>query len=180
MVHATKARQFEGFNLNDYVFIDSSVNPWGANNLGMYIAGTQARATVLSAVMALVPAPTVGGPPTAIGPQYAWPFHGGGPGPTAAMPTNTIEVQRTLIEVVTNDMNVYFVDERLANYILAFLAANPGAGALGPTGGAWPMPVAVLLRAAVGLYEFERKWIWLFYERAVDDADSDLYVYMEG
>jgi len=186
MVKFTDAKQFLGFDYNDYVFIDTSEdNPvWGANNIGMYIAGTMARSlpplppTVLQTMMNAVPLPTPGGPVTSIGPQYAWPFHGV-PGP-AAMPLNTAPVQRTLFRVITNDMNVYFVDERLGAYILAFLALNPAAVALGPTAGGWPMPVPVLLEAAIGQYEFERQWVWLFWERAVDDADADLHVYMEG
>lgn len=180
MVKFDKATQFLGFDYEDYVLIDSSLNPWGANNLGLYIAGTMARATALSALMALTPVPTPGGPITAIGPQYEWPFHGGVAGPTAALPINTVPVQRTMFRVITNDMNVYFVDERLAGFILAFLALNPAAVGLGPTAGGWPMPVPVLLEAVIGQYEFERQWIWLFWERAVDDADADVHVYMEG
>ena len=183
MVKLDKATQFLGFDYNDYVLIDTSnpvFTPWGANNLGFYVAGTAARATALSALMALTPAPTPGSPVTAIGPQYAWPYHGGVPGPTAFLPINTAPVQRTLFRVITNDMNVYFVDERLGAFILAFLAVNPAAVGLGPTAGAWPMPVPVLLEADVGMYEFERQWVWMFYERTVDDADADLHVYMEG
>lgn len=181
MVKFEDAKQFLGFDYNDYVFIDTSEdNPvWGANNIGLYIAGTMARATALSGMMALTPAPTPGGPALAIGPQYAWPFHGV-PGPTAALPLNTAPVQRTLFRVITADMNVYFVDERLGAYILAFLALNPAAAPLGPTAGGWPMPVPMLLEAIIGQYEFERQWVWLFWERTVDDADADLHVYMEG
>ena len=180
MVKETKTRQFEGFDFNDYAFIDTSANPFGANAVGIYVAGTNARLAVLSLLMAATPAPTPGGPATFIGPQYAWPFHGGAPGPTAALPTNVAPVQRTLFRVVNNDVNVYLFDERLANYLLAWLGLNPNAAALGPTAGGWPLPVAVPLQVAVGLYEFERKWIWLMYQRAVADADGDLYVYMEG
>lgn len=180
MVNFSKATQFLGFDYNDYVLIDTSVNPFGANNLGIYIAGTAARAAALSALMALTPAPTPGGPAVAIGPQFAWPYHGVGPGPTAALPLNTAPVQRTLFRVITNDMNVYFVDDRLAAAILAFLALNPAAAPLGPTAGGWPMPVPVLLEAVIGQYEFERQWIWLFYERTVPGADADVHVYMEG
>ena len=85
-----------------------------------------------------------------------------------------------MFRVITNDMNVYFVDERLGATILAFLALNPAAVVLGPTAGLWPMPVPVPLEAVIGQYEFERQWVWLFWERAVDDADADLHVYMEG
>jgi hypothetical protein len=180
MVKFEKATQFLGFDYNDYVLIQTALNPFGANNLGLYIAGTAARAAALSALMALTPMPTPGGPPLAIGPQFAWPFHGVAPGPLAVLPLNTAPVQRTLFRVITNDMNVYFVDERLGAVILAFLALNPAAAALGPTAGGWPMPVAVLLEAVIGQYEFERQWVWLFWERAVADADADLHVYMEG
>ena len=180
MVGLEKSKQFEGFDFNDYAFIDTSANPYGANAVGIYVAGTNARLAMLSLLMMATPVPTVGGPVTSIGPQYAWPFHGGAGGPTAALPTNVAPVQKTLFRVVTNDVNVYLFDEKLANYLLAYLALNPDLAALGPTAGAWPMPVAVPLQVAVGLYEFERKWIWLMYQRAVADADGDLYVYMEG
>lgn len=184
MVKLAKATQFLGFDYNDYVLLQTALIPWPpfpfADNLGLYIAGTAARASALSALMALTPAPTPGGPIIAIGPQYAWPFHGGAPGPLAALPLNTAPVQRTLFRVITNDMNVYFVDERLGVFILAFLALNPAAAAMGPTLGGWPMPVPVLLEAAIGQYEFERQWVWLFYERAAAGADADLHVYMEG
>lgn len=186
MVRFTEAKQFLGFDYNDYVLLQTALIPWGPNTIGMYIAGTMARAlpplppTVLSALMAATPLPTLGSPVTAIGPQYAWPFHGGAPGPVPALPLNTAPVQRTMFRVITNDMNVYFVDERLGAYILVFLAANPAAVAAGPLAGGWPMPVPVLLEAVIGQYEFERQWVWLFYERTVDDADADLHVYMEG
>ena len=180
MVDKAKATQFQGFDFNDYAFLDTSVNPFGANAIGIYVAGANARLAMLSLMMAATPAPTPGGPVTNIGPQYAWPFHGSGPGPTAAMPVNVAPVQRTLFRVVNNDINVYLLDDRLANYLLAWLALNPDAAALGPTAGGWPLPVAVPLQVAVGLYEFERKWIWLMYQRAVAGADGDLHVYMEG
>ena len=141
--------------------------------------------------MTQVPAPAPGGPPTSIGPQYPWPYEGAAPAP-AAVPglaaigltniLNVAPVQKTLMRVITNDMYVYFLDRRLANYLYNAWTIVPAIQALSGTFAApiWPVPVPVLLEADVGLYEFERKWIWLLYARAVADADADIHVYMEG
>ena len=74
---------------------------------------------------------------------------------------------------------------KLAQALALWWTQNPDAVALGPSpvalgGGGWPMPGPVLLEAAIGFYEFERKWIWMFHERAAPGLDSDLHVYMEG
>ena len=202
MVNEVEARQFEGFDFNDYAFIDTTLNPLGANNIGIYVAGTNANAQVAPAVpipplgnipflMAQVPAPAPGGPPTSIGPQYPWPYEGVGPAPVAVNglaalgltnPLNVAPVQKTLIRVVTNDMYVYFLDRRLANYLHNAWVLAPAIQALSGTFAVpiWPVPVPVLLEADVGLYEFERKWIWLLYARTAADVDADLHVDMEG
>ena len=202
MVNEGKANQFEGFDFNDYAFIDSSANPLGANNIGIYVVGTNANAQVAPAVpipplgnipflMSQVPAPTPGGPLTSIGPQYPWPYEGSVPAP-AAVPglgalglTNILNVapaQKTLIRVVTNDIYVYFIDRRLANYLYNAWTIVAAIQALSGTFAApiWPVPTPVLLQADIGQYEFERKWIWLLYVRAAAGADADLHVYMEG
>lgn len=201
-----KAKQFEGFDFNDYQFCDTSAWTWNVgagpvaapNDIQIYIAGTQANAAVLALAMLAVPNPAAGLPATSIGPQYPWPYHGV-PGPVALPafalnglinPLNVAPVQKTLIRVVNNDVEVYFLNMRMATYLYAALLVNPifpvdglplaqgGPGtALIPR---WPLPVPVLLQADVGLYEFERKWIWLLYVRAVAGDDADLHVYMEG
>ena len=183
-----KARQFEGFDINDYVYIDSSANPYGANAIGLYIAGTQANALAIppniATMMINTLVPAQGLPFTSIGPQYPWSYEGSGPGQRHVNPANTpinpASVQRTLTRVITNDMNVYFINDRMLAYLAAFLMANPALGALGPTAGLWPLPVPVTLQVVVGLYAFERKWKWLLYQRAVAQNDGDLIVYMEG
>ena len=173
MVNLATATQFEGFDFNEYAFIDSSaVLP--LNGIGLYIAGATTNISALGLYMAGLPLP-----PVSVGPQFPWPYNGLGPSPAAA-PINVAEVQRTLIRVVTNDMNVFLFDLRLAQALARWLVQNPNAVPLGPTLGAWPMPGPVLLEAVVGMYEFERKWIWLFHQRAVAGLDSDLHVYMEG
>jgi len=98
-------------------------------------------------------------------------------------PLNIAPVQKTLFRVVTNDMFVYMLNRRMAQRLYTWLVANPALAVAGPGTfalPAWMLPVPVLLQADVGLYEFERKWIWLLFARAVADADADLYVYMEG
>ena len=221
MVDNINARQFEGFDYNDYYLFDTSAWTWdfGAgqvafiNGIQMYVAGTQANAQVLPAaplppqlgnmafVLAQTPQPAAGSPPTSIGPQYPWPFHGTAAGPVAlpaialnnivgrplSNPLNNAPVQKTLMRVVTNDMFVYFLDLKMATYLYnilnavpALAGAGPGVVVLGVPTPNWPLPVPVLLEADVGLYEFERKWIWLLAVRAVAGADADLRVYMEG
>lgn len=205
MVNESDAKQFEGFDFNDYVFCDTSEWQWNGagapNNIQIYIAGTEANAPLrpiplliptLAAAMAAIPQPVVGGPATSIGPQYPWPYHGTGPGPVALPtfvtnnlinPLNVAPVQKTLFRVVTNDMYVYMLNAKMANVLYTWLAANPALAVLGPGTFAiptWLLPVPVLLEADVGLYESERKWMWLLYVRAVADADADLHVYMEG
>ncbi len=176
------------------------------DELQLYIAGTEANALLrplalliptLAAAMVATPAPAAGQPATSIGPQYPWPFHGTGPGPVAlpaialnniaarplSNPLNNAPVQKTLFRVVTNDMYVYMLDRRMATYLYTVLSAAPALALLGPGTFAlplWPLPVPVLLEADVGLYEFERKWIWLLAVRAAGAADADLHVYMEG
>ena len=212
MVNESNAKQFEGFDFNDYVFADTSAWLWNGvaavNGIQMYVAGTQANLQVpmpappipplanIAWTMAQTPQPTPGGPVTSIGPQYPWPFNGTAGGPLAlpalavnnlTNPLNNAPVQKTLIRVVTNDMFVYFLDQKMATYLYGALNAVPALAAAGPgvvVAGVivpnWPLPVPVLLEADVGLYESERKWIWLLYVRAVADADADLHVYMEG
>ena len=103
MVKLDKATQFLGFDYNDYVPLQTSQIPIfsggleTANGRWFYVAGTAARFTALSALMVATPPPTPGGPVTSIGPQYAWPYHGGVPGPTALLPINTAPVQRTTV-----------------------------------------------------------------------------------
>ena len=220
MVDKINARQFEGFDFNDYYFFDTSAWTWdvGAGQVAaideiqLYIAGTEANALLrplalliptIAAAMGIIPQPGIGQPATSIGPQYPWPFHGTGPGP-AALPTialnnialrplsnplNNAPVQKTLLRVVTNDMYVYMLNQRMAQVLYAALLLNPlwPDGLYLADGGPgtfaiprWPLPVPILLEADVGLYEFERKWIWLLAVRAVGDADADLHVYMEG
>jgi hypothetical protein len=212
MVNEPNAKQFEGFDFNDYVFADTSAWIWNGvaavNGIQMYVAGTQANLQVampappvpplanMAWTMAQIPQPVLGGPPTSIGPQYPWPYHGTAGAPLA-LPAfvlngltnflNVAPVQRTLIRVVTNDMFVYFLNQKMATYLYTVLSAAPALAAAGPgvvVGGVivpnWPLPVPVLLEADIGQYEFERKWIWLLYVRAVADADADLRVYMEG
>jgi len=184
MVGQEKSKQVEGFDLNDYVLIDTSANPYGANNIGFIVAGQGVNAPVLvppnlAAVMLAVPAP-----PANIGPQYPWPYEGI-PGQSHVVPANMFinpaPVQRTTFRVSNqNNINVWFLDQRLANYLSAFLRLNPALAAAGPTAGFWPLPVAVPLYGAVGNYTFERKWVWLFYQRAVAGVDVDLEVYMWG
>ena len=196
MVNEVDARQFEGFDYNDYVFADTSAWQWNGvaapNNIQIYIAGTQANAATLAAALAALPQPIPGGPATSIGPQYPWPYHGTAGAPVA-LPAfvvngltnflNVAPVQRTLFRVVTNDMYVYMLNAKMAAILYAWLLANPALAAIGPGTFAiptWLLPVPVLLQADVGFYEFERKWIWLLYVRAAADADADLHVYMEG
>ena len=177
------------------------------NDIQLYIAGTEANALLrplapvptptLAALLAALPQPAPGGPPLNIGPQYPWPFHGTAAGPVAlnaialnnialrplSNPLNNAPVQKTLFRVVTNDMYVYMLNQKMATYLYTVLNAAPALAALGPGTFAapiWPLPVPVLLEADVGLYEFERKWIWLLAVRAVAGADADLHVYMEG
>ncbi len=81
-------------------------------------------------------------------------------------------------------MNVYFLNDRLLNFLSAFLLAFPGV-APDPTPpplgvGGWPLPLPVTLQVEVGLYEFERKWRWLLWQRTVPDADGDLELWIEG
>ena len=189
MVNVSKARQFEGFDVNDYVLIDSSANPFGANAVGIYVVGTQANALVpippnLAAVMIATPVPTRGGPATSIGPQFPWAYEGSGPAQRHRAPVNTpinpMPAQRTLIRVINNDMDVYFFNDRIMAFLAAFLVAVPDAAAAGPTPGAWPLPLPETLQVEVGLYQFERKWKWLLWERTVDDADGDLELHIEG
>jgi len=184
MVGQEKSKQSEGFDLNDYLLIDTSANPYGANNIGFIVAGQGVNAVVplppnMAALMLAPPAP-----PAGMGPQYPWPYEGI-PGQNhtvpANMPINPAHVQRTTFRVSNqNDINVWFLDQRLANYLSGFLSRFPVQAALGPTAGFWPLPVAVPLYGAVGNYTFDRKWVWLFYQRAVADADVDLEVYMWG
>ena len=98
--------------------------------------------------------------------------------------SNPAPAQRTLIRVINNDMNVYFLNDRLLAYLVAWLVANPDNANLAPdpapVGGGWPLPLPVTLQVEVGLYEFERKWRWLLWERTVDDADGDLELWIEG
>ena len=184
MVNEIKAVQPEGFDLYDYVYLDSSANPYGANAIGIYVAGAAARAATLSALMALTPNPVAGGPAQNIGPQYAWPYHGGAPGQLHGFPlltpTNVAPVQRTLFRVRTADMIVAFLDERTVAYLSAWLAAVPAAAVLGPTAGLWPIPIFEPLYAAVGNYVFDKKWVWLLYQRRVAGVDADLEVYSWG
>ncbi|KKL45906.1 hypothetical protein LCGC14_2350940 [marine sediment metagenome] len=212
MVKFDKATQFQGFDYNDYVFSDTSAWVWNGvaapNGIQLYIAGTQANLQVAMPVppipplanmawtLAQIPQPVPGGPVTNIGPQYPWPFHGtvGGPLALPALalnnltnPLNNTSVQRTLFRVLTNDVFVYFLNQRMAAYLYAALSVAPALAAAGPgvvVGGVlfpnWPLPVPVLLEAEIGQYEFERQWIWLLYVRAVADADADVHVYMEG
>ena len=185
MVDQRKSTQSEGFDLNDYVLIDTSANPYGANAVGFIVAGqatnTAAFPPNMAAVMAATPLPPG---QTNIGPQYPWAYDGV-PGQLhtvpANMPTNPAPVQRATFRVSNqNNILVWFLDERLANYLSAFLRLNPALAAAGPTAGFWPLPVAVPLYGAVGNYTFDRKWVWLFYQRAVADADVDLEVYEWG
>ena len=184
---SAKSSQFEGFDFNDYVFLDSSAQGL-PNNIFLYVVGTQANALValppnLAALMIGVPAPTVGGPRTSIGPQFPWPYEGSGPAQRHLAPVNTptnpAPAQRTLIRVINNDMNIYFLNERMLNFLSAFLVAAPDLAA-GPILGFWPLPLPVTLQVEVGLYQFERKWRWLLWERTVDDADGDLELWIEG
>lgn len=184
MVGLERSKQFEGFDLNDYVLIDTSANPWGADNIGFIIAGQGVNTVValppnIAALMAAVPAP-----PAGFGPQYPWPYEGipGQPHAVPAnMPINPAPVQVTTFRVSNqNNINVWFLDQRLANYLAAFLRLQPALALAGPTAGFWPLPVAVPLYGAVGNYTFHRKWVWLFYQRAVAQTDVDLEVYMEG
>ena len=218
MVDESNARQFEGFDYNDYVFFNTSAWTWDFNdgagqvisvqNIQLYIAGTQANAQVAPAlpspplgnmafIMAQTPQPAVGAPATSIGPQYPWPFHGTAAGPLAldaialnnivgrplSNPLNNAPVQKTLFRVVTNDMYVYMLDQKMATYLYTVLNTAPALAYLGPGTFVlplWPLPVPVLLEADIGQYEFERKWIWLLAVRAVAGNDADLHVYMEG
>lgn len=221
MVNESNARQFEGFDFNDYYFFDTSAWTWdvgagqvpAANDIQLYIAGTEANALLrplallvptIAAFMVATPIPAAGQPPTSIGPQYPWPFHGAAAGPGAlpiialnnialrplSNPLNNAPVQKTLFRVVTNDMYVYMLNQKMATYLYTVLLANvvfPNDGVLYADGGPgtfaaprWPLPVPILLEADIGLYEFERKWTWLFAVRAAADADADLHVYMEG
>ena len=186
MVGQERSKQSEGFDYNDYVLIDTSANPYGANNIGYIVAGQAINTVValppnLAALMAQTPLPPG---QTSFGPQYPWPYEGV-PGQLhtvpAGMPVNPAHVQRTTFRVSNqSDINVWFLDQRLAGYLSAFLKAQPAAALAGPSAGFWPLPVAVQLYGAVGNYTFDRKWVWLFYERAVVDADVDLEVYEWG
>jgi hypothetical protein len=184
LVDDVRTKQDEGFDFYDYAYLDTSANPYGANNIGVYVAGAQARASTLSAFMALTPLPTLGGPPQNIGPQYAWPYQGGVAGQGHAFPlltpTNVAPAQRTRFRVRTADVIVAYLDERTIQFLSAWLAAFPAQAVLGPTAGLWPLPVFKPLYAAVGNYTFDKKWIWLLYQRRVAGADGDLEVYAEG
>ena len=215
MVNESDAKQFEGFDYNDYYFFNTSAWAWAgspvpipvpADLIQLYIAGTEANAllrplALLTATIAVpmigTPAPAPGQPATSIGPQYPWPFHGTAAGPLAlpaialnniagrplSNPLNNAPVQKTLFRVVTNDMYVYMLNQKMATYLYTVLNAAPALATLGPGTFAapiWPLPVPVLLEADIGLYEFERKWIWLLAVRAAAGADADLHVYMEG
>ena len=187
MVGAEKSKQSEGFDINDYVLIDTSANPYGVDAIGFIVAG-QATNTVVAAppnmAAMMVATPNPPGPATNMGPQYPWPYEGL-PGQLHAvpanMPINPASVQRTTFRVNNqNNINVWFLDQRLANYLSAFLRLNPALAIAGPTAGFWPLPVAVPLYGAVGNYTFDRKWVWLFYQRANAGVDVDLEVYMWG
>jgi len=179
-----KTTQHEGFDANDYVLIDTSANPYGADNIGFIVAGQGTNTPVplppnMAALLAAIALP-----PASIGPQYPWPYEGT-PGQLhtvpANMPINPAHVQRTTFRVSNqNDVNVWFLDQRLANYLSVFLRAQPVAALLGPSAGFWPLPVAVPLHGVVGNYTFDRKWVWLFYQRATAQNDVDLEVYMWG
>jgi hypothetical protein len=184
MVGAEKSKQVEGFDLNDYVLIDTSANPYGADAIGFIVAGQGVNAPValppnMAALMLANPPP-----PAGFGPQYPWPYEGI-PGQLhtvpANMPINPAHVQRTTFRVSNlNNILVWYLDRRLAEYLSAFLRQFPAAALAGPTAGFWPLPVAEPLYGAVGNYTFERKWVWLFYQRAVPGVDVDLEVYMRG
>jgi len=184
MVGQEKSKQLEGFDLNDYVYIDTSANPYGIDAVGFIVAG-QAANTVVAAPpnLASVMLATLS-PPANIGPQYPWPYEGEPAqfhSVPANMPINPAHVQRTTFRVSNqNNINVYFVDQRLAMILSRWLEQNPAAAVLGPTAGNWPLPLAIPLYGAVGNYTFERKWVWLFYQRAVALNDVDLEVYMWG
>ena len=190
MVNQAKATQFQGFDVNDYVFIDSSENPFGLNTIGIYVVGTQANALVapppnLAALMIATRVPAAGEPATSIGPQFPWAYEGSGPAQRHRAPVNTpinpMPAQRTLIRVINNDMNVYFLNDRLLAFLAAFLVAFPDQAAAGPTAGFWPLPVPVTLQVEVGLYQFERKWRWLLWQTVPDVfADGDLELWIEG
>ena len=194
MVDMSKAMQFQGFDINDYTLIDSSANPLGANNIGIYVAGTDANNAAISPIafaLAQIPVPAPGGPPTNIGPQYPWAYEGSGPFPVAVTglaaagltnPLNVAPVHKTLFRVITNDIYVYFLDMKLATVLYTFWQTFPALQGLPGTFAVpnWLVPRPVLLQADIGQYEFERKWIWLLYVRAVADADADVHVYMEG
>ena len=192
MVNEAQARQFSGFDLNDYVFIDSSANVFGANNIGFYVVGTQANVIVpfppnIAALMAAVPPPGPGLPITNIGPQFPWPAEGNALAQPANVPAlqpnlwlNPSPAHRTLIRVINQNMNIAFFDQRMAVFLIAFLAANPAAALAGPTAGFWPMPVFETLQVQIQPYQFERKWIWMFWQRTVADADGDLELWIEG
>lgn len=187
MVDVAKALQRLGYDYHDYAFLDTSAIPWGANTIGMYVVGTNANVVVpappnLAALMAVVPAPP--GPATAIGPQYPWPYEGAGPAQAhqvpAATPMNPAPAQRTRILVVgQNDLDVWFLDRRLVNFLSAWFTLFPAAAALGPTAGAWPLPAVTPL---IGGRESEElsQWIWMFFQRDVADADVDAHVWIEG
>ena len=191
MVNEAQARQFSGFDLSDYVLIDTSATPFTLQNIGFYVVGTQANVQVLApipniaALMAAVPAPGAGLPITNIGPQFPWPAEGNALAQPPVVPPaqpnlglNPSPAHRTLIRVINNDMNVAFMDQRMAAFLVAFLAANPAAALGGPF--FWPLPVFETLRVAVGQYQFERKWIWIFWQRTVAAADGDLELWIEG
>lgn len=190
MVNEPKSVQSEGFDFYDYVYLDTSamIPPvgYGANAINIYVVGAQARASTLSALMAATPPPTPGGPAQNIGPQYAWPYHGSGPGQLHGFPlltpTNVAPAQRTHLRVRgQGDINVAFLDERTVQFLSAWLAAVPAAAVLGPTAGGWPIPVFEPLYAAVGNYVFDKKWVWLLYQRiAPGFVDVDLDVYSLG
>ena len=101
MVNLSTATQFEGFDFNEYAFVDSSaILP--LNGIGILVPGAVTNISALGLFMAGLPLP-----PVALGPQFPWPYHGLGPSPVA-LPINVAEVQRALIRVITNDMNVFF------------------------------------------------------------------------
>lgn len=182
MVGSERSKQDEGFDYNDYILIDTSANPYGADNIGFIVAGQATNATALSLLMQATPLPP--GAPGNIGPQYPWPYEGV-PGQLHAvpanMPINPATVQRTTFRVSNqNNINVWFIDRRMAEYLSAFFRLFPAAALAGPTAGGWPLPVAVPLYGVVGNYTFNRKWVWLLYQRAVAGADVDLEVYEWG
>jgi len=137
------------------------------NDIQLYIAGTQANAPLrplppplyptLAAIMLQTPMPAVGSPQTYIGPQYPWPFNGIAAGPVAlnsialnnllarplSNPLNNAPVHRTLFRVVTNDMYVYLLDQKMATYLYTVLNAAPAVADGGP--GTFAVPLLSLI-----------------------------------